>query len=211
MSRLSLSDMGIDLTSELASLMRLSVSDKWFIGKSFIFEFSNAILSNDIRKIRALVETYSHMDYPPSEKLSLRFEKEFLSVFNALKNKLRPINSLSVLIQWLEVEYDYNGWGDVFISHFNKLKSKGIDFINLDYFPYRYADEFKPLVDLWCDEELIKNECPFVEENAIDYFYEFVNKVRGIEFTQYDSELYCFTSASKGLRILDRKSETYIR
>jgi hypothetical protein len=199
--------MEIDLTIELATLMRLTVSDKWFIGKSFIDAFSNAILSNDIKKIRALVETYYHIDYPLSELLSLNFKKNVLSVFDSIKKKIYPICSLTILIECLEIEYEYHGWGDVFIFNFKELQSRGVEFINLDCCPYKYADGARPFVDLWCEEELKKNKCPFIEENAIDYFFEYVDRIREIESKNHDSVLYCFMSYQKGLCIVDRTAE----
>lgn len=211
MTSLSLSDMGIDLTSELASLLKLSVSDKWFIGKSFIDEFSGAIILNDIQKLKSLSETYHHIDYPQPESWLCLYEETVLSVFNAIKKKLFPICSLSVLIGWLEIELEYSGWGSVFIDEFKALQKKGIEYINPDFHPFKYAEEGMPLIEHWLKKELINNNCPFITANAIDYFFEFVERVRDIQSNSIDTEIYCFISNGKGLRIIDRKRDIVIR
>lgn len=122
MTRLSLSDMGVDLTNELASLLQLSVSDKWFIGKSFIDEFTKALILSDIKKLKSLSDAYHNIDYPQPDSWLLAYEKNVLSVFDAIKKKLYPICSLSVLIEWFEIEHDHHGWGDIFVEGFRSLK-----------------------------------------------------------------------------------------
>lgn len=211
MTRLSLSDMGIDLTSELASLMKLSVNDRWFIGKSFIDEFANSIILSDIPKLKSLAEAYHNMDYPQPGSWFSAYEKDVLSVFNAIKKKLYPICSLSVLIEWFEIEVEHHGWGSVFVEGFKSLQKKGIEYINLDFHPYKYAEEGMPYIEYWCKQELSKNDCPFISENALDYIYELIDEIRKIQSNSVDSELYFFISWNKGLRMIDRKNETFIR
>lgn len=211
MTRLSLSDMGVDLTNELASLLQLSVSDKWFIGKSFIDEFTKALILSDIKKLKSLSDAYHNIDYPQPDSWLLAYEKNVLSVFDAIKKKLYPICSLSVLIEWFEIEHDHHGWGDIFVEGFRSLKKNGIEYINPDFQPYKYADEGMPYIEHWCTQELLKNDCPFISENSIDYVFEMIDKIREIQNHSVDSDLYCFISHNKGLRMIDRKNDAFIR
>ncbi|EPW0474353.1 hypothetical protein ACWBUS_003984 [Escherichia coli] len=207
MARNTLSEMNIDLTSELASLMRLAVSDKWFVGKRFIDEFADSIIKNDIPKLRALCRAYHNVGYYFSESWYSSYQKNVLSVFDKIENKLFSICSVSELIKGLEIEYDYYGWGDITIEGLKSLQQKGIEYIDPDSHPYRYAEEGMPYIQYWCSQELKKNKCPFTAENYLDYFFDFVNTVRKVQFNKVESDLYCYIS-SKGLQMVDRTTES---
>lgn len=145
MSRLSLSDMGIDLTSELAELFKLSVSDKLFLGKKFIRKFSKAVLISDVKAIRELLAYY---------RVNLcSNETKAISIFDRFNKKLRNVNSVEILIKYMKQE---DRWGDVVIHNLQGLKNRGIDFINLDYHPYRYAEAGMPCVEYWLSHEIKK-------------------------------------------------------
>ncbi|EJV3453785.1 hypothetical protein N6F27_003466 [Escherichia coli] len=206
MARNTLSEMNVDLTSELASLMRLSVSDKWFVGKRFIDEFADSVIKNDIPKLRALCRAYHNVGYYFSESWYLSYQKNVLSVFNKIEKKLFLICSVSKLIEWLEIEYEHYGWGDMTIEGLKSLQQKGIEYINPDSHPYRYAEEGMSYIQFWCNQELGKNKCPFTAENALDYFFDFVDTVRKIQSNSIESDLYCYIS-SKGLVMVDRTTE----
>lgn len=192
MSKFSLSEMGIDLTSELAQLMRLSASDHWRVGVSFIKPFSEAIIKNDIKKLRALTETYyCSICYPQPEKWCSRYEKEFLSVFHAIKRKLYLICSVESLLTTFEVQSEYEGWGDVIVKELRKMQSKGIFFINPDIYPYRYADYgLIPIIEEWGIKELNKNKCPFSINTFYDVFFSFVESARNIDEREAESEYH---------------------
>lgn len=85
MARNTLSEMNIDLTSELASLMRLAVSDKWFVGKRFIDEFADSIIKNDIPKLRALCRAYHNVGYYFSESWYLSYKKMYCLFLTKLR------------------------------------------------------------------------------------------------------------------------------
>lgn len=211
MSRLSFSDMNIDLTQELAMLMQLSVSDKWFIGSSFIKEYSKAIIANDVKMVKALTQTYENICYPQPENWLRQYTKEVLSVFSMINVKLHKITSVTGLIECMGIQRDYEGWGDIIIADLTRHKSEGIDFINLDAIPYKYAEGAMPLVDYWCEQELKKNSCPFSEDNAVDYFFDLVEILRKNESSNAQSEIYSYMPPRGGLKIIDRVTETRIR
>lgn len=192
MSKFSLSEMGIDLTNELAQLMRLSTSDYWRVGVSFIKPFSEAIIKNDIKKLRALTETYyCSICYPQPENWISRYEKEFLSVFNAIKRKLYLICSVKSLLITFEVQSEYEGWGDVIVKELKKMQSKGIFFINPDMYPYRYADYgITPIIEEWGIKELNKNKCPFDTNSFYDVFFSFVESARNMDERDSESDYY---------------------
>lgn len=191
MSRFSLSEMGVDLTSELARLMKLSVNDYWRIGASFIRPFSEAIIKNDIKKIRALTETFYNISCPQPDKWYARYEKEFLPIFDAIKRKLFPICTVQTLVTTFEIQSEYEGWGDVIVKELNKIQLKGIHFINPDKAPYRYADYgIVPIIEEWGIRELEKNECPFSIETFYDVFFGFVESVRYFDEQSANSDYY---------------------
>lgn len=192
MSKFSLSEMGIDLTNELAQLMRLSTSDHWRVGVSFIKLFSETIIKNDIKKLRALTETYyCCICYPQSENWISRYEKEFLSVFHAIKRKLYLICSVESLLTTFEVQSEYEGWGDVIVKELREMQSKGIFFINPDIYPYRYADYgLTPIIEEWGIKELNKNKCPFDINTFYDVFFSFVESARNIDEREAESEYH---------------------
>lgn len=169
MSKLSFFEMGIDLTQELAKLIQLSVSDEGSIGRSFLKEYSTAIINNDIKMVIALTQKLYYTDYYTDNSKS----ENVLSVFDDLNKKLSNIFCLDRLIHLMEIEKQYSGWGDVFATEFKKLKENGIDYINLYHTPFRYAygDLGVPLLVHWRDQELEKNRCPFDEDSFYDYFF----------------------------------------
>lgn len=170
MSRLSLSDMGIDLTTELAELFQLSVSDKYFLGKDFIRKFSKSLIISDIKEMRELLVYY---------RVNLcGNETKAVSIFDRFNKKLRNVNSVDLLIQYMKQQ---DRWGDVVIHNLQGLKNRGIDFINLDYHPYRYAEAGMPCVEYWLNNEIKKNDCPFVKDTAIEFFFELVECIRNYE------------------------------
>ncbi|EEZ3411351.1 hypothetical protein DKB66_004158 [Escherichia coli] len=207
MARNSLSEMEIDLTKELACLMRLSVSNKWFIGKSFIDELSDSIIKDDVRKIRSLCKAHENSVWYYTDSWYTTYKKNVLSVFDAIDKKLFAICSISSLIEWLEVEYEHYGWGDVTIEALKSLQAKGIEYINPDAHPYRYAELGMPYIDHWCSLELQKNNYPFTAENAVEYFFTLVNFVREVESRNVSNALYCYISHNKGLRVVDRSTD----
>lgn len=211
MSRLSFAEMNIDLTQELAMLMKLSVSDKWFIGSSFIKEYSKAIIANDVKMVRALTNTYENISFPQPDNWYRQYNKEVLSVFRNIKLKLHKICSVTGLIECMEIQREYAGWGGVIITDLLRHKSEGIDFINLDAIPYKYAEGAMPVVEYWCEQELKRNSCPFTQENAVDYFFDLVKILRKNEASNTQSEIYSFMSSNGGLRIINRLTETRIR
>lgn len=192
MSKLNLSEMGIDLTNELAQLMRLSTSDHWRVGVRFIKPFSEAIIKNDIKKLRALTQTYyCSICYPQSANWCSRFEKEFLPVFNAIKRKLYLICSVKSLLITFEVQSEYEGWGDIIVKELKKMQSKGISFINPDMYPYRYADYgITPIIEGWGIKELNKNKCPFDANTFYDVFFSFVESARNMDERKAESDYY---------------------
>ncbi|EOG1717634.1 hypothetical protein ACK3OH_004522 [Salmonella enterica] len=210
MARNTLSEMEIDLTKELASLMRLSVNDKWFIGKSFVDELADAIIKDDIKKLRSLCKAHDNSIGYYTDTWYATYKKNVLSVFDAIDKKLSVICNISSLIEWLEVEYEFFGWGDMTIDALKSLQKKGIEYINPDAHPYRYAELGMPYIEHWCNLELKKNNCPFTAENAIEYFFKLVDFVRKIETDQVSSTLYCYISHSKGVRIVDRSTDADI-
>ena len=170
MSRLSLSDMGIDLTSELAELFQLSVSDKFFLGKNFIRKFSKAIVISDVKSIREQLAYY---------RVNLcSNQTKAISIFDRFNKKLRNANSIDLLIQYMKQE---GQWGDVVIHNLRGLKNKGVEYINLDWHPYRYAEAGMPYVESWLSNEIKKNDCPFVKDTAIEFFFDLVECVRNYE------------------------------
>lgn len=210
MARNTLSEMEIDLTKELASLMRLSVNDKWFVGKSFIDELADAIIKDDIKKIRSLCKAHDNSVWYYTDSWYAAYKKNVLSVFDAIDKKLSVICTISSLIEWLEVEYEFFGWGDMTIDELKSLQKKGIEYINPDAHPYRYAELGMPYIEHWCNLELKKNNCPFTAENAIEYFFKLVNFVRKIETDHVSNTLYCYISHDKGVRIVDRSTDADI-
>lgn len=189
MSRLSLSDMGIDLTTELAELFQLSVSDQFFLGKEFIRKFSEALIVSNVKSIRELLAYY---------RVNLcRHRTKAISIFDRFNKKLRNVNSVELLIQYMKQE---DRWGDVVIYNLQGLKNKGIDFINLDYHPYRYAEAGMPSVECWLSNEIKKNDCPFEKGTAIEFFFDLVECVRNYEdrfkypvvYPEYDDKNGCF-------------------
>lgn len=210
MIRYTLKDMEIDLTKELACLMRLSVSDKWFVGKSFIDELADSIIKDDIKKIRALCRAHDNSVWYYTDSWYASYKKSVLSVFDAIDKKLSAICSIPVLIEWLEIEYEFFGWGDMTIEALKSLQSKGIEYFNPDAHPYRYAELGMPYIEHWCNLELEKNNCPFTAENAIEHFFKLVNFVREIQSGDVSNKLYCYISHDKGLRVIDRSTDVDI-
>lgn len=168
---LSLSDMGINLTTEMAELLRLSVSDRFFLGKKFILNLSNAIILNDVKLTRYLLASF---------RLNLSVnEKTAICIFNSFNKKLRNANSVDMLIGYFNQQ---DGWGDVISDNLIEAKEKGITYINLDFHPYRYADEGKPYIECWLDKEIKQNPfCPFIKDNSYDFFFDLVSCVRNHE------------------------------
>ncbi|EBT2474180.1 hypothetical protein CJL28_23275 [Salmonella enterica] len=210
MARNSLSEMEIDLTKELACLMRLSVSDKWFIGKSFIDELSDSIIKSDVQKIRSLCKAHDNSVWYCSESWYAAYKKNVLSIFDAIDKKLSAICSIPTLIEWLEIEYEHYGWGDMTIEALKNLQKNGIEYFNPDAHPYRYAELGMPYIEHWCSLELQKNNCPFIAENAVEYFFTLVDFVRNIQSRKVSNELYCYISHDKGLRVVDKSTDVDI-
>jgi hypothetical protein len=181
MARLSLSDMGIDLTNELAEILMLSVSDNknWLLGKQYVDSFAGAVLSSDIWLLRQLSGIH-RCSYPPINESFRKYERNFLRVFDNVQKKLYPITSIDDLIEWFGVEKEFFGWGDIVIQEFKEFKRKKIEYINLDYHPYRYAEEGMPYCELWLDKELAINDCPFTKDNSYDAFFRLVDSIRDI-------------------------------
>ncbi|HBV9945883.1 TPA: hypothetical protein MEA92_004750 [Klebsiella aerogenes] len=179
MARLSLSDMGIDLTNELAEILILSASDNenWLLGKQYVDSFAGAVLSSDIKLLREL-SCIHRSSYPPINESFRKYERNFLRVFDNVQKKIYPITSIDDLIKWFGVEKEFFGWGDIIIQEFQEFKRKKIEYINLDYHPYRYAEEGMPYCKLWLDKELSKNNCPFTKDNAYDAFFRLVDTIR---------------------------------
>ncbi|TNV16076.1 hypothetical protein FH968_19735 [Buttiauxella sp. B2] len=168
-------ELDINFTDDLSSLMQLSTSDKHFVGNSILKQISNSVINNDVQRLSLVC----------SDLLSSgTYSTKHRHIATCINRKLKKVYNLDTLLDALAFNEFMWEWESQYLKkHFKELTGCGVRYIVFN-FNYDYARDFY--------EELFKKESEYLEAQGRAHESVFMNKAWDVWLEElcFDAKTY---------------------
>ncbi|RSC52128.1 hypothetical protein [Citrobacter amalonaticus] len=173
----TLSALGINLTDDLAALMYLSTSDKYFVGNSLLKQISLYVIHSDIERLSMVCMDIAHGNYA----------KRLRNIAMCINKKLRGIYYVDTILDALKYQEFSQGWESMYVrKYFAELALDGVRFINFNLNNNDVNDYYKEL--FLKESEYLKKQNLNSEAEYIGQFWDVWLENLIDEAKRYDRE-----------------------